>query len=96
LLGARKKAAGSYRRRMKRKGLVRVEVQVLRADAPLLRNVAGALADPNRAAETRALLRDRFATRGAKRLKGLLADAPLDDIDLERTPDMGREALGSG
>jgi hypothetical protein len=78
---------------MKRKGLVRLEVQVLRADAPLLRDVAGALADPNRAAETRALLRERFAARRAKGLKALLADAPLDDIDLERVHDMGREAL---
>ena len=93
LPGARKKAVATYRRRMKRKGLVRVEVQVLRADAPLLRDVAGALADPNRAAETRAMLRDRFAARGAKGLKALLADAPLDDIDLERARDMGRDAL---
>jgi hypothetical protein len=78
---------------MKRKGFVRIEVQVLRADAPLLRDVAGALADPSRAAETRVLLRDRFAERGAKGLKALLADAPLDDIDLKRARDMGREVI---
>jgi len=91
--GARKKAVASYRRRMKRKGFVRVEVQVPRADAPLLRDLAGALADPDRAAETRALLRDRFAARGGNGLKALLTDAPLEDIDLERARDMGREAL---
>ena len=76
---------------MTRNGLVRVEVQVLRADAPLLRDVAGALADPNRAAETRALLRDGIAVRCAKGLKALLADAPLEDIDLERAPHIGRD-----
>jgi hypothetical protein len=93
LPGTQKRAVASYRKRMKRKGLVRVEVQVLRADAPLLRDVAGALADPNRAAETRALLRDRIAVRATQGLKALLADAPFDDIDLERARDMGREAL---
>jgi len=89
----RKKAVASYRRRMKRQGLVRVEVQVRKEDALLLRSVAGALTDPKHAAETRALLRDRFAARGAKGLKALLAAAPLEDIDLERVRDMGRASL---
>ena len=35
---AKKKAVASYRRRMRRKGLVRVEVQVREGDAPLLRS----------------------------------------------------------
>jgi hypothetical protein len=39
------------------------------------------------------LLRDRIATRRAKGLKALLADGPLDDIDLERARDIGRDAL---
>ena len=80
-----------HRERRKRQGFVRLEVQVRREDAPLLRSIAGALADPARAAEARALLRERFASRKAKSLKALLADAPLDGIDLERRDDRGRE-----
>lgn len=42
-------------------------------------------------AETRALLRARFASPKARGLKELLADAPLDGIDLDRSDDLGRE-----
>jgi hypothetical protein len=80
-----------HRERRKRQGFVRLEVQVRREDAPLLRSIAGALADPARAADARALLRERFASRKAKSLKALLADAPLDGIDLDRSDDRGRE-----
>jgi hypothetical protein len=66
-------------------------VQVRREDAGLVRSVAGALADPARADEARAVLRDRFASARVKSLKLLLADAPLDGIDLDRDDDCGRE-----
>lgn len=87
-----KTAVAIYRRRMRRRGLVRVEVQARKEDAPLLRALAGALADPEQAAETRSLLRERFASREIKGLKALLADAPLEGIDLERNRDTGRTA----
>ncbi|MBI1774682.1 MAG: hypothetical protein HYR63_04980 [Proteobacteria bacterium] len=87
---ARKNAITSYRRRMRRRGLVRLEVQVSREDVLLIRSVAGALADPAHAEETRALLRERLVRRGGKGLKALLAAAPLDGIDLERARDRGR------
>ena len=80
----------NYRRRMKRQGIVRVEVQVRKEDAALVRGVASALIDPEREAETRALLRQRFAEPPAKGLKALLASAPLEGIDLERPRDVGR------
>ena len=86
-----KKAVTSYRERRKRQGFVRVEVQVHKEDAQLLRSVAGALADPEHAAEARALLRERFASREAEGLKALLAAALLDGIDLDRSGDTGRE-----
>jgi hypothetical protein len=86
----KKKAIASYRRRMKRRGLVRVEVQARKEDAPLLRSVAGALADPEHGAETRALLRERFASREVRGLKALLAAAPFEGIDLDRVRDTGR------
>jgi hypothetical protein len=85
-----KNAVSLHRERKKRQGLVRVEVQVRKEDALLLRSVAGALADPARAGETRTLLQQRFGGT-AKSLKALLAGAPLDGIDLERSRDPGRD-----
>lgn len=87
----RKAAITAYRERRKRQGVVRLEMQVRREDAPLLRNVASALSDPARAAEVRALLRARFASPKSRSLKELLANAPLDGIDLDRSDDLGRE-----
>ena len=54
-----------------------------RMHAWLVRQVA-------READTRALLRRRFAAPRAKGLKALLAAAPLEGIDLERARDTGR------
>ena len=87
----RKAAITAYRERRERQGVVRLEMQVLREDAPLLWSVANALSDPARAAEARALLRERFASPKTKSMKELLADAPLDAIDLDRRDDLGRE-----
>ena len=80
----------TFRRRLKRRGIVRVEVQVRKDDAALVRNVAEALGDPGREAEARSLLRARFATPRLVGLKALLASAPLDGIELERPRDLGR------
>lgn len=85
-------AFAERRRRLGRRGLQRVEVLVRGEDAPLLRAVAAALADPDRAAETRALLREHFAQTPARSLKELLAAAPLDGVELDRTRDSGRAA----
>lgn len=81
---------GNYRRRMKQQGVVRVEVQVRKEDAVLVRGVARALADPEREAEARALLRQRFAVPPAAGLKALLTAAPLEGINLDRDRDSGR------
>ena len=87
---ARKNPLASYRRRQKRQGIVRVEVQVRKEDVALVRSVAQALGDPGREAEARSLLKARFATPSAVGLKALLASAPLDGIELERPRDLGR------
>ncbi len=79
----------TYRRRLKRRGVVRVEVHVSRNDAPLIRGVARALTDPAREAAARTLLRERFGL--AKGLKMLLAAAPLEGLDLGRERDFGRD-----
>ena len=87
---SRKTPLETFRGRRKRQGIVRVEVQVRKDDAALLRSVAQALGDPRRAAEARSLLRARFATPSPVGLKALLASAPLDGIELERPRDLGR------
>jgi hypothetical protein len=53
--------------------------------------VASALSDPSRQAEARLLLRQRFAKPPKVSLKALLAAAPLDGIDLDRSRDPGRD-----
>ena len=86
-----KSSLAKHRARMARKGLVRVEVNVRKEDATLVRHVASALSDPLRQAEARRLLRQRFGEPPKVSLKALLASAPLDGIDLDRTPDLGRD-----
>jgi hypothetical protein len=83
-------ALSAYRRRLKRRGIVRVEIHARKEDAALIRAVARALDDPQRAHEARALLRARFVSQRAPELKALLAAAPLEGIDLTRTNDPGR------
>lgn len=81
----------SHRARKAREGFVRVEINVHREDAPLVRQVAAALTDPARQADARLFLRRRFAAPGKPSLKELLASAPLEGIDLDRAVELGRE-----
>ena len=86
-----KSPLAGHRARLADRGVVRVEVNVRREDAPLVRGVASALSDPMRQTEARLLLRRRFLAAPKKGLKALLASAPLDGIDLDRSRDLGRE-----
>jgi hypothetical protein len=81
----------SHRARKRRQGFVRVEVNVRKEDAGLVRHVAAALSDPARQAAARMLLRQRFAEPPKVSLKALLVAAPLDGIELDRGRDLGRE-----
>ncbi len=90
MLSTQRKPLSAYRRRLKRLGVIRVEVHVRKHDAALVRGVAQALSDPAREAEARSLLRERFGGAKAKGLKALLAGAPLEGIDLTRERDFGR------
>jgi hypothetical protein len=76
---------------MTRRGVVRVEVNVSKEDAGLIRQVATALSDPARQATTRMLIRQRIGEPTDVNLKTLLASAPLDGIDLDRAADRGRD-----
>ena len=86
-----KSPVATHRARMERKGFVRVEVNVRKDDAGLVRRVAAALSDPVRQSEARRLLQLRFVESPKVNLKTLIASAPLDGIDLERSYDPGRE-----
>lgn len=86
-----KSSVASHRARLEREGFVRVEVNVRKEDASLVRRVAAALSDPARRAEARVLLRQRFVEPSNASLKALLASAPLNGIDLDRSRDLGRE-----
>jgi hypothetical protein len=50
-----------------------------------------ALSDPSRQAEARRVLRQRFVELPKVSLKALLAAAPLDGIELDRSRDPGRD-----
>ncbi|MFZ4410018.1 MAG: hypothetical protein ACOYOH_21915 [Paracraurococcus sp.] len=80
----------AHRLRQRSRGLQRLELQAPTADAPLLRAIAAALADPAQADAVRAFLRIRFAPAPPRSLKTLLEAAPLDDLDLDRSRDTGR------
>ena len=87
----KKSSVAAHRARRKREGFVRVEVNVRREDASLVRRVASVLSDPFRGGEARKLLRQSFAEPPKVSLKALLASAPLDGIDLDRRNDLGRD-----
>ena len=91
MLGQARSSLASHRARMARRGFVRVEVNVSKDDASLVRQVAAALSDPARQSAARALLRQRFVEQPKVSLKALLASAPLDGIDLDRGRDVGRD-----
>lgn len=88
---AKKKSVLTYRRRLRRRGVVRLEVHVRKDDAALVRGVVEALNDPKREAEARILLRERFGGGKAAGLKALLAAAPLEGIELTRPRDVSRD-----
>jgi hypothetical protein len=91
LVKAQRKAINSFRKRLKHQGMARLEVNVRKDDAALVRNVVRALSSPEQEQTARALLREHFGSRPAEGLKALLAAAPLEGIDLSRARDLGRD-----
>ncbi len=91
MAGKGKSSLAKHRARLARQGFVRIEVNIRKEDASLVRRVASALSDPSRQAEARLLLRQRFVEPPKVSLKALLASAPLDGINLERSRDLGRD-----
>lgn len=92
MANSQRKALAIHRRRLKRRGIARLEVRVRQDDVPLVKNIVEALADPAREAAARASLREQFGAGRAKGLKALLAGAPLEGVDLSRERDFGRDS----
>ena len=86
----KRKSLSEFRERLKRRGVVRLEIHVRKDDAALVRGVVTALSDPSRESETRSLLREHFGSSKATGLKALLVSAPLEGIDLGKR-DFGRD-----
>ncbi len=91
MAGSQRKAVSNHRKRLKRRGIARLEVRVKQDDVALVKSVVEALADPAREGEARARLRDQFGVARAHGFKALLASAPLEGIDLRRKRDFGRD-----
>ena len=87
---SRNQAVRRYRERLQRDGWIRCEVKIPREDVALIRGVATVLSDPERNVAARALLRAHFGDASLPGLKALLAAAPLEGIDIERSVDRGR------
>ena len=84
------KAVRDHRRRLKERGLKRVEIHAAEADAALIRHLAKILREDDERAElVRTRLDDLIAERPAG-LKTLLAAAPLEGIRITRSRDSGR------
>ena len=83
-------ALARHRERQEQRGIVRLEVQAHRQDVELVRGIVRALADPEQAADARAVLRAHFAADPATDLKALLAAAPLAGIVLDRDHEVDR------
>lgn len=84
------RALNSHRRRLKERGLSRIEVQARPDDAELLRALAGRLREGAPADELRQGLKELLATTRPS-LKALLAAAPLEGLELERSRDLPRD-----
>lgn len=87
---APKSTLRKHRDRLARGGMVRLEVNVRKDDAPLVRSVVSALNDPDRGNETRNVLKEKFRPAGSY-LKALLASAPVEGIDLSRDKGTDRD-----
>ena len=90
---ATRRAVLKHRRNLKKRGILRVEVQASPADAGLLRSTARVLRSNSAdAARVRRLLREALGPEvGSVDLKQLIESAPLEGIDLTRSKDLPRD-----
>ena len=91
MVKAQRKAVNRFRKRLKRQGMARVEINVRKDDAACsFATSSGRFQARNSNRTARALLREHFGSRRTEGLKALLASAPLEGLDLSRERDFGR------
>ena len=83
-------ALQQFRARQKREGMARVELQVRREDAVLMRHIARDMTDPDRAAATRQALQACINRNAPASLKDHLLLPAIGELDLVRSADTGR------
>ena len=86
-----RKAVAKHRRRLRQRGVVRVEVLVPREDRATIRAIAAALLEPARSHQVRAFVRDKLSQ--TMTLKEFLTTMPegIDFENLRDKNDFGRE-----
>lgn len=86
------RAVTAHRRRLKERGLVRLEILATKEDRQLLKEVARRLREePSKSKKLRLELRGLVDFEERPSRKAILASMPLEEADLEREPDLGRE-----
>ena len=83
-------ALQQFRARQKREGMARVELQVRREDAVLMRHIARDLTDPDRSVATRQALLACINRNAPASLKDHLLLPAIGELDLVRSADTGR------
>lgn len=87
---AQERALRMHRRRLRERGLKRVELLAGESDASLLRELARILRSDNEKAERVRRQLAELATEQPAGLKALLSAAPLDGVRITRSADRGR------
>ena len=87
---AEESAVRMHRRRLRERGLKRVELQAGEADASLLRELARILRDDSKRAERARRRLGELVTEQPAGLKALLSAAPLGGVRITRSADRGR------
>ena len=87
---SREKAVQNHRRRLKERGLKRVEVAAAETDAALIRKLAKVLRGEGTSAEKARQRMSEIVAATGPGLKDLLASAPLEGIRITRSRDPGR------
>ena len=87
---SREKAVQNHRRRLRERGLKRVEVEAAETDAALIRQLAKVLRGGGKNAEKARQRMSEIVVATGPGLKDLLVLAPLEGIRITRSRDPGR------
>lgn len=91
---AQKRAVRNYRKRLSKKGMVRVEMVIAEAHVQLLRDMASLLNERAHEKDICAFMKHAVeVARTRPSFKAFLASAPLEDIDFSRDVDSGRDVI---